>query len=193
MRFDIALMCGGGLEAAFDQQIGLGETGSHIAVAKFTGVGDVGRHARRDILQRATGLHDRGAGLHRLVHIGNVGKLFVSDLDRLKRGLGNGRRGRGDGGDGMAIVQRLVPGHAVVLHIAERVIHVQGKSAAVTTARTPGIAAAAEVSMATIRAWAWGERRIAPVNIPGADMSAPYWARPVTLSTPSGRFGRVPT
>jgi hypothetical protein len=29
--------------------------------------------------------------------------------------------------------------------------------------------------------------------MPGIAMSAPYWARPVTFGTPSGRIGRVPT
>src|SRR3546814_15630468 len=32
-----------------------------------------------------------------------------------------------------------------------------------------------------------------PTSWPGADMSAPKRARPVTLSRPSGRSGRVPT
>jgi hypothetical protein len=32
-----------------------------------------------------------------------------------------------------------------------------------------------------------------PDNMPGIAMSAPYWARPVTFGTPSGRIGRVPT
>src|SRR5216684_2133743 len=61
-----------------------------------------------------------------------------------------------------------------------------GKSAAVITAFTPGSAAAFDVSIERIFAWAWGERRIRPT-------SAPYIARPVTLGTPSGRIGRVPT
>ena len=68
-----------------------------------------------------------------------------------------------------------------------------GKSAAVTTARTPGSAAARLVSMETMRACACGERRILPTKVPGIFMSAPYMARPVTLGTPSGRTGLVPT
>ena len=47
--------------------------------------------------------------------------------------------------------------------------------------------------MLTIRAWACGLRLIRPKSIPGSEMSAPYCARPVTFSTPSGRTGRVPT
>jgi xanthine dehydrogenase small subunit len=43
-----------------------------------------------------------------------------------------------------------------------------------------------------MRACAWGLRNTLPCSRPGSQMSAPYCARPVTLSTPSGRIGRVP-
>src|SRR5512146_3037665 len=68
-----------------------------------------------------------------------------------------------------------------------------GKSAEGTIALTPGSAAAFEVSIERMRAWACGERKIRPTNSPGIDKSAPYWAVPVTFGTPSGRTGRVPT
>ena len=68
-----------------------------------------------------------------------------------------------------------------------------GKSARVVTALTPGSAIALSVLIETIRAWACGLRLILPHNMPGIFMSAPKLARPVTLSTPSGRIGRVPT
>src|SRR5215813_2315010 len=68
-----------------------------------------------------------------------------------------------------------------------------GKSAEVTTALTPGSAAAFEVSIERMRAWAWGERRMWPTSMPGITRSDPYNARPVTFGTPSGRTGRVPT
>src|ERR1700679_3887689 len=58
---------------------------------------------------------------------------------------------------------------------------------------TPGSTSAAEVSIDLMRACACGERRILPYSIPGSFRSAPYSARPVTLGTPSGRIGRVPT
>ena len=70
---------------------------------------------------------------------------------------------------------------------------ITGKSLAVTTAFTPGRAAALLVSMEMMRAWACGERLILPHSIPEARVSAANTARPVTLSTPSGRIGRVPT
>ena len=47
--------------------------------------------------------------------------------------------------------------------------------------------------MERMRACAWGLLRTRPTSMPGSDMSAPNLARPVTLSTPSGRQGRVPT
>src|SRR6516162_9284926 len=68
-----------------------------------------------------------------------------------------------------------------------------GKSADVTAALTPGNAAALETSIDRMRAWAWGERRMRPTSMPGIERSAPYCAVPVTLGTPSGRTGRVPT
>ena len=70
---------------------------------------------------------------------------------------------------------------------------VHGKSACVTTANTPGWAAARSVSIDLIRACACGLRSIFPCSSPGSWMSAPYTARPVTLSVPSCLTGRVPT
>ena len=62
-----------------------------------------------------------------------------------------------------------------------------------TIASTPGIASAALVSIATIRAWACGLRSTAPCNSSLGRTSAPNTAAPITLSTPSGRTGREPT
>src|SRR6266404_5333065 len=67
------------------------------------------------------------------------------------------------------------------------------KSSRVTTALTPGRASAALASMERMRAWAWGLRSTRPISMPGMVASAPKRARPVTLSRPSGRNGRVPT
>jgi hypothetical protein len=67
------------------------------------------------------------------------------------------------------------------------------KSSRVITALTPGSASAFDVSMRTIRACGWGLRRTRPISWPGRLKSAPNRARPVTLSAPSGRMGRVPT
>ena len=67
------------------------------------------------------------------------------------------------------------------------------KSSRVTTAFTPGSASALEVSIDTMRAWACGLRSTRPMSWPARLKSAPKRARPVTLSTPSGRIVRVPT
>src|ERR1044071_1341833 len=68
-----------------------------------------------------------------------------------------------------------------------------GRSFPVMTALTPGSAAAFDVSIERMRACACGERRMRPTSMPGIVKSEPYWARPVTFGTPSGRIGRVPT
>ena len=68
-----------------------------------------------------------------------------------------------------------------------------GRSLAVITARTPGNASALLVSMDLILAWAWGLRNTLARSVPVKFVSSPYRARPVTLSTPSGRTGRLPT
>src|SRR5215831_17703168 len=68
-----------------------------------------------------------------------------------------------------------------------------GKSSQVTTALTPGNARAFSVLIDMMRACACGLRLTLPQSIPGMTMSAPKLALPVTLSTPSGRIGRVPT
>src|SRR5215510_1137713 len=67
-----------------------------------------------------------------------------------------------------------------------------GKSLTVITALTPGNASAFAVLMDLMRAWAWGLRSTLPCNMPVRRISPPYTARPVTLSAPSGRIGRVP-
>ena len=61
------------------------------------------------------------------------------------------------------------------------------------TALTPGMDSASDVSMETIRAWAWGERTTTPISCPGRFRSAAKRARPVTFSSPSWRMGLVPT
>src|SRR5262245_55721096 len=62
----------------------------------------------------------------------------------------------------------------------------------ILTALTPGIFSAAEVSMLTTLAWAYGERSILPKSIPGRLMSKVYFAFPETLSGPSRRLMRLP-
>src|SRR4030095_16452971 len=68
-----------------------------------------------------------------------------------------------------------------------------GKSSRVITAFTPGNASAFDVSIETMRACGCGLRSTRPMSWPARLKSAPKRARPVTLSTPSGRMVRVPT
>src|SRR6266849_5231572 len=70
---------------------------------------------------------------------------------------------------------------------------ISAKPADVTTALTPGNASALSVLIDTMRACACGLRFTLPHSMPGIVMSAPKAARPITLSTPSGRIGLVPT
>ncbi len=65
-------------------------------------------------------------------------------------------------------------------------------SFAVITPATPGIAAAAAVSMPRIRACAWGLRTTAISRAPGRRMSAPKSAVPVALAMALGRGNEVP-
>ncbi len=68
-----------------------------------------------------------------------------------------------------------------------------GMSLAVSTARTPGSALAALVSIETILAWACGLRSSLACSRPLGWMSATYCTRPVTFSGPSGRGIERPT
>src|SRR2546423_1044799 len=61
-----------------------------------------------------------------------------------------------------------------------------------TTAGTPGSAAAPRVATVSMRTCACGLRRPLPCRRRRSWTSAPYAARPVPLSPPSGRAGRVP-
>ena len=65
-------------------------------------------------------------------------------------------------------------------------------SRAVMTAFTPGSFSAFDVSIDLMRACACGLRNTLPQIMPGMAVSAANWARPVTLSMPSGRMVRWP-
>ena len=71
--------------------------------------------------------------------------------------------------------------------------HSSSRSAPVCTATTPGIVAAAAVSMLRIRAWAKGLRRTARCSTPGMGRSAVYFASPVSSGASSRRTMRLPT
>src|SRR3990172_1789721 len=66
-------------------------------------------------------------------------------------------------------------------------------SSAVITANPPGSSFASLTSMLTMRAWAWGLRRMAQWSIPGSSTSSCICARPVTSNGLSTRFIGLPT
>src|SRR6056297_1180049 len=82
-----------------------------------------------------------------------------------------------------------VTGHAHGIGAA----HVSDRSAPVYTARTPGTAAAAEVSIDVMRAWAYGLRRTAMYSAPGIFMSLVKTDSPVSSAGSSLRSRRVPS
>ena len=65
-------------------------------------------------------------------------------------------------------------------------------SEAVSTARTPSTALAAETSMLRIRAWGRSAKRILPYSMRGSLMSSIYRARPVAFSGASSLGIRFP-
>ena len=68
-----------------------------------------------------------------------------------------------------------------------------GSWAPVSTARTPGMAEAFEVSIETIRAAGCGEVTMRAWSMPGSVMSWTNWAVPQTLASPSTRAVEPPT
>ena len=56
-----------------------------------------------------------------------MGQLAVGDLDRIEGGAGNLGRDRGNGGDGMAVIQHLGDGKAVFLNVAQEIIVLRQK------------------------------------------------------------------
>ena len=122
MGLDIALVGGGGPEAAFDDVIRSGETRLQIAVAERGIHGDIVADVAGDVLLTAAVLYDRRAGLHRLVHIRHVGQGGVVHPDQFQRLSGGGHiRGR-DPGDGVAVIERLAAREAVVGHVAHELV-----------------------------------------------------------------------
>ena len=57
---------------------------------------------------------------------------------------------------------------------------------------TPGIANARETSMATMRAYGWGDRSVAPHAAPSIGRSEENANMPWALTMPSGRTGESP-
>ena len=119
MRLDVALMRLLGLEGAFDDKIGLAETGLDIAVTVLSALGDVGRLAGLglDALREYAVVQDGRSILHRFIDVGHMRQHLVVHLDQLQRLLGRAGIDRGDRSHRMAIVERLFARHAVVQNV----------------------------------------------------------------------------
>ena len=90
-------------------------------LVKVITLGDVGgvRRLGIDALGEEIVVQQRRVGLHRLFDVDDVRQHVVLDLDQLAGLLGDRRRGRGDGGDGVAVIEHLVARHAVARQVAE--------------------------------------------------------------------------
>ena len=148
-------------------------------------------------------LRDRGAvapGLSASSGSTTGGKRLVGDGDALERVLGGGAIHRRDGGHGLADEARAVDREAVVRD-TRAVVGMSGRmgperraaSAPVSTAATPGRAAAALASTTTMRACACGLRSMAAWSRPGAPRSSMKRPRPATRRRSSFSGSGAPT
>ena len=72
-------------------------------------------------------VQDRRVGLHRLGDVDHVRQHLVLDLDQLQRLLGDRLDDGGDGGDRMALVERLLARHDVARDVAQVHLHLAGR------------------------------------------------------------------
>ena len=147
-------------------------------------------------------MQDRARRTHRLAHVEHRRQHFVLDLDQVERVLGDVRVGGGDGGDGVAVVQRPCrrPGRCSTSSrrlAGPRPARRRGRRAVGQVGGgDDGLDARQRHGLRGVDALDDGVGVRAaldrPYSMPVRWMSAPYWARPVTLSMPSCRMGRVP-
>ena len=136
-------------------------------------------HLARDV---PVGMELRRVGRQRSLGVGDRVQHLVVDLHRLRRAprllgmIGGHQR------------DRLAP----VAHDLVRQ-HRPVTSLWVSTTCTPGIARAAEMSIALMRAYGCGLRAVAPHSMSGACRSDEYSKRPRTLAAPSGLGTLSPT
>ncbi len=122
MRLNVALVDCGGFVAAFDHDIGGRHRARHIAAAHDDLLRDVGGliGLRGDALGEHVGVQQRRIGRHRGFDFDDVRQHVVRHVDETHGFIGDFGRCRGDGGDGMARVERFFARHAVDRDIEER-------------------------------------------------------------------------
>jgi hypothetical protein len=196
-------MHGGGVKLALDDHVRGGEARSQVTPFVADVLGDIGRPV--PALAQGIGAQvveqDRRVGGHRGLAVEHVRQQFIFHRDQPRRLFGDvGRVGR-HRGDGMAVVEHLVPRQ----HIAAAVAQVDDRLAQVGDLVLDG----GHIRRSGHRAHAGQRsrgRRVdahdAGVGVRAAQHLAVQQprqlhigavdARPVTLSTPSGRRGRLP-
>ncbi len=129
VRLDIALVHGLRGVVLLDHHLGLGEGRLGVALLELDALGDVRRLGGRRIgaLGQEVVVQDRRVGLHRLGDVDDVRQHLVVDLDQRQRLLGDRLRHRGDGGNGMALIERLLARHDVARDIAHVHLHLAGR------------------------------------------------------------------
>ena len=121
VRLNIALMDRLGGEGAFDGRVGVREALADIAEFEFHALGDVGRALgrRSHPFGEQIVMEDRRVLGHRLLHVDDVGQRLVGDLDELGGAARGGGARRGDGGDGVTVIEGLIARHDVGGQVAE--------------------------------------------------------------------------
>ena len=110
VRLNVALVDGLRAEYLLDDQIGLCETLLDVAENHLRVAGDIAFVVGVE-LGRAVG--------YCLLDVGNGGQDFVLDLNQVEGFLGGVRALRGDGGDCLSLVERLLTGEAVVAEVLD--------------------------------------------------------------------------
>ena len=121
VRLDVGLVDRRGLELLLDDHVGLGKAGVEIADREFEPLGNVGGLGRRRLDAASDHVleQERRIGLHRLVDIDDVRQDLIVDLDECCRLFGRAAVGRRDGGDRVALVERLLARHDVAGDVPE--------------------------------------------------------------------------
>ena len=129
VRLDVALVVHRRVELALEDDVRLGEAGVEVALCELDALRDVGgavavllgalgAEEAEDLLGRDALVDDRRVFRHRVLHVHHRLEHLVLDLDEVEGVLGDVGVVRGDGGHGVAAVERLVGGEDVVEHPA---------------------------------------------------------------------------